>query len=119
MNIQSLIPEGDSLVTPYLHPKAEKQLRNIRGDLRQQIDERINDLIADYSAFSKILTAGLKGLRSIHVSSHRIVFCVCKECQKNGWLQINKLRCGCCGNLPKDALHIIAIGPRKNIYDRI
>ncbi len=107
------------MVSVRLHSKALKQLEKLDKSRREAIDARISDLMLDYGAYSTPLHANLVGLRSTHSGDDRIVFAVCEECRREGWVEHNRHRCGECGDLHDDTLLILAIGHRKKIYDNI
>lgn len=106
------------MVTVHIKDDALEYAKNLDSDTRNKINERMAELERNFKKYSKSLKANLKGLRSINITrKHRIVFAVCRECRDSGWEELNKKRCGCCGTLPLDAIHVIKIGPRKNVYD--
>ena len=106
------------MVRVHIKPEALEYAQNLDRSLRDIINERVAELERDFARYSKLLGANLKGLRSIEITKkYRIVFAVCKECRDSGWEELNRRRCGCCGTLPEDAIHIVKVGPRKNIYD--
>ena len=102
----------------HIKPKALAYAQKLDKKLRNATNKRIDDLEQDFSQHSDLLTAPLKGLRSTDVKKdYRIIFAVCEECRNNGWEELNRPRCECCGTLPLNAIHIVKIGHRKNVYN--
>ena len=90
-----------------------KKLTKKNPELKKRIEEAIGE-VCSASEKSKLLKGEFEGKRSYSFGNYRIVFAICRECRKRGFVRFN--RCSDCGEKPDNSIVFFDIEHRKRVY---
>lgn len=91
----------------------EKKLTKKNAELKRRIEEAIGE-ICNAPEKSKLLKGEFEGKRSYSFGNYRIVFAICGECRRRGFVRLN--RCRDCGEKPDNSIVFFDIEHRKRVY---
>ncbi len=94
----------------------EKAFRKLDMSVQKMLGKTVEEVLSTQPYESKrLVSAELRGRRSLRKGDYRIIFAVCEECRKLQESYLNN--CKTCNKHETNAVMLFTCGHRKHIYD--